>query len=194
MERKTARGNPVATKSRLTAGNAHAVEFLTLAQHALKEHYFPRVAACLAQLGESDIWWRPNGASNSAGNLALHLAGNARQWIVSGLGGAPDVRKRDEEFQEQGPIAGRVLVAHLQKQVRAACEVIATLTPDDLRTEYTIQKFHVTGMDAIQHVVEHFAYHTGQIVYVTKLRLGVDLGFTRLPGEKKQKRPKLPAL
>jgi hypothetical protein len=42
-------------------------------------------------------------------------------------------------------------------------------------------------------VVEHFAYHTGQIIYITKLRLGEDLGFTHLggPGEKMGKRRSL---
>lgn len=197
MERKTAQRNPGASKRRVIAPmgqNGPAAEFLALAQHALKEHYFPRVAACFRELSEDDIWWRPNAASNSAGNLALHLAGNARQWIISGLGGAQDVRKRDEEFQEQGPIAGKILVAHLQKQVRAACGVISRFTPGDLKREYTIQNLRVSGMNAIQHVVEHFAYHTGQIIYLTKLRRGDDLGFTRLPDEKKTKRPRLPVL
>jgi hypothetical protein len=43
-------------------------------------------------------------------------------------------------------------------------------------------------------VVEHFAYHTGQIVFVTKLLRGEDLGFTRLPGEKKRRAQGLPSL
>lgn len=165
---------------------------MRLAQHALRKHYFPRVVRCVESLGEQDLWWRPNGASNSAGNLVLHLAGNARQWIVAGLGGAADVRRRDEEFGEQGPIPGKVLVAHLRRQVDAACRVLAKLAPRSLMAEYAIQGFRVSGLDAVRHVVEHFAYHTGQIVYITKLRQGVDLGFTKLPGEKKNTR--LPAV
>lgn len=169
-------------------------EYLRLAQHALKKHYFPRVARCVEALGDQDLWWRPNAASNSAGNLVLHLAGNARQWIVAGIGGAADVRRRDEEFSEQGPIPGKVLAAHLRRQMDAACRVLAKLAPQSLEAEYSIQGFRVTGLDAIRHVVEHFAYHTGQIVYITKLRRGVDLGFTKLPGEKKPKRTRLPAI
>jgi hypothetical protein len=48
---------------------------------------------------------------------------------------------------------------------------------------YSIQGFPVTGLEAVAHVVEHFAYHAGQIIFITKLRLGKDLGFNRLPGE-----------
>ena len=38
----------------------------------------------------------PNEASNSIGNLILHLCGNARQWIIAGVGGAADTRQRVE--------------------------------------------------------------------------------------------------
>lgn len=50
-----------------------------------------------------------------------------------------------------------------------------------------IQKFYVTGFVALSHVTEYFAYHAGQILYVTKLLRAQDLGFTRLPGEKEKK-------
>src|SRR5437867_7915143 len=69
------------------------------------EKYLPRIVDCLELLSEEEIWWRPNEASNSAGNLVLHLCGNVRQWIISGLGGEPDTRERDKEFAERGPIS-----------------------------------------------------------------------------------------
>ena len=46
--------------------------------------YLPKIRRCLDSLSEDDIWWRPNERSNSVGNLVLHLAGNIRQWVVSG--------------------------------------------------------------------------------------------------------------
>lgn len=166
------------------------------AEHALTKHHLARILACLEKLSEEDIWWRPNPVSNSAGNLVLHLAGNVRQWIISGLGGEPDIRNRDREFEEQGPIPRRILAALLKREVKAACRVLDELSTEDLAKLYSIQKFHVQGIDAVSHVVEHFAYHSGQIIYLTKLRLGEDLGFTRLPGEKKRKSGprKLPAI
>ncbi len=135
-------------------------------------------------LSEKEIWWRPNAASNSVGNLVLHLEGNVCQWIISGLGGAPDRRERDREFAERGPIPRRDLVAQLRKTVTEACRVLEKLSPETLSRSYRIQGFRVTGLGAVCDVVEHFAYHAGQIIYVTKLKHGRDLGFTRLPSEK----------
>jgi uncharacterized damage-inducible protein DinB len=128
------------------------------------------------------------------GNLVLHLAGNVRQWIIAGLGGEPDRRQRDREFSEQGPIPRPALQARLQTTVAEACRVIERLEPRDLGRVHSIQGFRVSGLDALSHVVEHFAYHTGQIIFVTKLKRGEDLGFTQLPGEKKPRAQDLPSL
>lgn len=195
MERKTTRRNPSARRPErsLNAPSDFVPSFIAEMQHTLRKQHLPHIVRCLEKLPEEDVWWRPNPASNSAGNLALHLAGNVRQWIVSGLGGAADIRNRDQEFQEQGPIPKRVLIALLQKEVNAACRVLGNLTAADLRSVHPIQKFRATGLQAVAHVTQHFAYHTGQITYLTKLRLGEDLGFTRLPGEKTRK-PKPPRL
>jgi uncharacterized damage-inducible protein DinB len=161
--------------------------FLAEAQHSLRKHHLPRILRCLRMLSEDQIWWRPNPSSNSVGNLVLHLEGNVRQWIISGLGGVPDRRERDKEFSELGPLPRRALSAKLHKAVNEACRVIARLSPRELARKRAIQKFHVTGFEALSHVTEHFAYHAGQILYVTKLLKAQDLGFTRLPGEKPRK-------
>jgi hypothetical protein len=148
------------------------------------EKYLPRVVRCLQSLSEKEIWWRPNTASNAAGNIVLHLCGNLRQWVISGLGGAPDVRARDQEFSERGPIPRRTLIKQLKTTVREACEITDRLSAETLLQDFSIQGFRVSGLVAILHVYEHFAYHAGQITYITKLRCGQDLRFTRLPGEK----------
>ena len=158
--------------------------FLAESQHSLGVYHMPRLIRCLKMLSEREIWWRPNAASNSAGNLVLHLSGNVRQWIVSGLGDAKDHRDRDREFTERGPIPRRVLIALTRKTVEEACNVLDRLSEKSLLRIHSIQGFHVSGMYAVSHVVEHFAYHTGQIIFVTKWKLGKDLRFTRLPREK----------
>jgi uncharacterized damage-inducible protein DinB len=147
----------------------------------LEERFLPRIIECLAQLSEEDIWWRPNAASNSVGNLLLHLCGNMRQWIISGLGGAADIRERDREFAERGPIGRDALRDELQRTIKESCAVLARLKPGDLTRRYRIQQYDVTGYQAAAQVEEHVAYHLGQIIYVTKLKRGKDLGFTRLP-------------
>jgi uncharacterized damage-inducible protein DinB len=162
--------------------------FLMQARHSLSEHHLPRILECLKMLSEEDIWWRSHSTSNSVGNLVLHLSGNVRQWIVSGLGGEPDRRERDKEFAERGPLPRRALVTRLRRTVVEAGKVLEALGTHELIRVYSIQSFRVNGLGAVAHVVEHFAYHSGQIIFITKLRLGEDLGFTRLPGEKKGRR------
>jgi hypothetical protein len=171
-------------------------QLLENARHSLEKHHFPRIERCLKMLSEKDIWWRPNANSNSVGNLVLHLNGNVRQWIVAGLGGRPFDRKRDKEFSERGPISRRRLVALLKPTVREACGIIGNLTAEDLKRRHAIQGFQVAGLRALLPVTEHFAFHAGQIIYVTKLKKRKDLAFTRLPGDKTKKvRPaKLPTL
>ena len=61
-----------------------------------------RIKHCLGQLNDAQVWHRPQPGLNSIGNLVLHLCGNLRQWVVAGLGGAPDVRNRPDEFAERG--------------------------------------------------------------------------------------------
>ena len=58
-----------------------------------------------------------------------------------------------------------------------AAGVIASLDTARLTREYTIQKYQVSGVTALYHVVEHFAQHTGQIIFATKMLTGEDLGF-----------------
>lgn len=170
--------------------------FLKHTQHVLREVYFPRIARCLALLSEKQIWWRPHATSNSVGNLVLHLEGNVRQWIISGLGGVPDRRERDKEFAAKGPLPRRQLVSRLCRTVDEACGVLAKLRAQDLAVQHSIQGYKVIGLQALYHVTEHFAYHAGQIILVTKMKRRRDLKFTHLPKQKPQpaKRRRLPAL
>lgn len=158
--------------------------FLANTRQLIARQNVPHIVKCLQQLSEEEIWWRPNPASNSAGNLVLHLCGNMRQWIISGLGGAQDKRNRDREFAEQGPVSRQALVTQLRRTVRDASRVLAKLSDESMAKKYSIQGYHVTGLDAVFHVTEHFGYHSGQIIYITMLKRGQDLRFTRLPAVK----------
>jgi uncharacterized damage-inducible protein DinB len=159
----------------------------------MRQVYLPRIVSCVEQLSPQQIWWRPNDASNSVGNLVLHLTGNVRQWIISGLGGALDDRQRDLEFSEHGPLPRRVLLSRLRRTAEEACRVLRGLSPEQLTRVHSIQKFRVTGTEAAFHVAEHFSHHVGQIILLTKMMKEIDLRFTRLPGEEKRKVRRLPA-
>lgn len=143
------------------------------------EEPLPRIARCLEELSDEEVWGRPNEQSNSVGNLLLHLTGNVRQWIVSGLGGAPDRRDRPAEFAARGPIPKADLRRDLEAAVREAVEVVERLPAAALLERRTVQGFSETVLGILIHVIEHFSYHTGQIAYFTKARRGIDLGFYR---------------
>lgn len=167
--------------------------FVNQTERVLEDVYLPRITSCLKRLTAEQIWWRPNEATNSVGNLVLHLTGNVRQWIISGLGGARDVRQRDREFSECGPLPKRILIGRLRQTVERACQVLNKLSPHDLERVHTIQKFRVRGIEAAFHVAEHFSHHAGQIILLTKMLTERDLRFTHLAGEEKKGR-RLPAL
>ncbi len=151
--------------------------FLDLSRDYLEESLLPRIERCVAQLTDAQIWWRPNEVSNSVGNLMLHLCGNVRQWIVSGIGNATDVRRRQQEFDERGPIPRDELLRRLRDTVGEAVRVLADHDPGRLLEPRKIQGHEVTTMEAVYHVVEHFSMHTGQIILLTKAQTGKDTGF-----------------
>lgn len=146
----------------------------------LREEYFSKISTCLEQLSDDDIWWRAHETNNSIGNLILHLTGNIRQWIFQYLGGNKFQRERDVEFSERHPISKFELLKRLDAALRDVDAVLEKFPVEHLHTTYTIQKYSVSGLEAILHVTEHFSYHVGQIVYITKLRTGNDLKFYNL--------------
>lgn len=56
---------------------------LEFSRRKLLEQYWPRLRACVESLSDEQVWWRPNGSSNSIGNLVLHKNGNVVQWLVA---------------------------------------------------------------------------------------------------------------
>jgi len=138
----------------------------------LRSSYLSKIERCLDVLGEDDIWWRVNAASNSIGNLMLHLDGSTRMWMLRVAGGRQIVRDRDAEFAERGPMAKSALLARLRSTLAEVDEVLATLNETTLLERRPSTQGEVTVLWAVLHGVEHFAMHTGQIITLTKLRTG----------------------
>ena len=143
----------------------------------LFDESLPRITQCLDQLSDDQIWWRPNESSNSIGNLILHLCGNVRQWIGTGLGAQPDHRKRQSEFDERRILSREALLQELMSVMTMAKDIISQVSEADLLTERPVQTFQETGLSILIHVTEHFSYHTGQIAYITKMLTDKELGF-----------------
>jgi uncharacterized damage-inducible protein DinB len=138
-----------------------------------------RIEVCLGKLTEDQIWARGGENENAVGNLVLHLTGNVRQWILSALGGQPLDRDRDGEFGARGGSTALELSANLRGAIEQATQVISGSTTAQLTRTYEIQDYSGSGVQAVCHVVQHFAEHTGQIIFATKMPTGEDLGFYR---------------
>jgi hypothetical protein len=154
-----------------------AALFLNFSRQKLIGQYWPRLRQCVEPLTAEQVWWRPNEASNSIGNLILHLNGNVRQWLVDSFNHTQDNRNRPAEFGERELIAPGVLIEMLSATMDEAAAVLDRLTPEELAAPYEIQGYHVHGLDAVYQVVEHFGLHYGQIAYIAKSLTGRDLGF-----------------
>jgi uncharacterized damage-inducible protein DinB len=159
--------------------NELAAALIKESRRRLYDESLPRIRTCLDQLSVGEIWARPNEQTVGAGNLVLHLAGNVRQYVIATLGGVPDVRERQAEFDATGPMPAPDLLGRLEKTMAEASGVIGRLDPPALLRTYRVQGSVESGLSILVHVVEHFSYHTGQIAYIVKSRKNVDLGFYR---------------
>jgi len=160
----------------ITAENGVAKAFIEKAQTFLEE-YLGKIETCVAKLTDEQVWWRPNSESNSIGNLLLHLSGNARQWIICGLGNQIDERQRQTEFDARDVMPRDELLKTLRTTVTEVISVIASFESSRLLDQYRIQGYDTTALDAIFHVTEHFSMHTGQIILITKQLTAQDLHF-----------------
>ena len=154
-----------------------ALTFINRSRHYLDTEFRTKLTAAVKALPADALWWRANEQSNSVGNLLLHLAGNVQQWIVAGVGNTPRTRDRAGEFGARSGDDAVTLLARLGKVLDEADAVLARLSPDDLSTMRTIQDRELTVLEAIYHVVEHFAQHLGQIILIAKLHSPGSLHF-----------------
>lgn len=156
---------------------AIARAFIDRASDFLLGDYLPKIERCLEKLTDEQIWWRANEDSNSIGNLILHLCGNARQWILCGVGAQPDNRNRDAEFAQRETIPRAELLTLLRSTLSEIKTTLQALDPAILLEHRKIQGHDIDILEAIFHVTEHFSMHAGQIFLLTKLLTASDLRF-----------------
>jgi len=149
--------------------------FVAEARRYLRSAYIEKIERCLEEFTDEDVWWRPNEESNSIGNLLMHLNGSTRMWIVSGVGGATDLRERQQEFDERALIASAELIANLRATLEETDKVLANVEGKMLLERRQVRDSNVTVLEAIFHAVEHFAMHAGQIIMLAKMRAKRDL-------------------
>ncbi|HTV09374.1 MAG TPA: DinB family protein [Candidatus Aquilonibacter sp.] len=160
------------------SNDAIATNFLAYSARRMQTLH-GEIATCLGKLTEEQIWQRGGPHENSVGNLLLHLEGNIRQWILHGIAGQPDVRRRDEEFTLTPSTDSKTAFDNFTATLNEARDVIATLPPARLTEVIDPQPTgiarHVPILEAIYRIVAHLAYHTGQIVVLTKQLAATDL-------------------
>ena len=122
---------------------------------------------------EADIWELVRGISNSAGTLALHLAGNLQHYIGAQLGGSGYVRNRNAEFASRG-VPRSELLQEIAAASTAVEEGLAGLSDEALEGEYPLEVAGVklTKGVFLVHLATHLAYHLGQLDYHRRLLTG----------------------
>ena len=131
-----------------------------------------KIEHCLSQLGDQQVWWRPQEEMNSIGNLLLHLSGNLGQWIVAGVGDTEDTRHRPGEFAERRKLPKQEILDALRDTVEKSCSTLSDCTPDSLIDTKRIQGSEVTKMYAMMHSITHFQGHVQEIIGLTRQQLG----------------------
>ncbi len=159
--------------------------FIAAARRTLAEG-MRKIEHCVAQLNDQQLWWRPRPEMNSIANLTLHLSGNLRQWIVSGVGGAKDVRNRPSEFSDHSNRPKGEMIDILKKTVAEADAALARLKPDQLVSRRRIQGFDTSVIAAIMDTIPHFRGHVQEIIHITRQQLGEKYRFDFVPKGKEQ--------
>lgn len=128
------------------------------------------------------LWERAPGVANSAGNLALHLEGNLREYIGRQLGGIAFTRERPLEFSTTGlPLVN--LIARIERVKETIPAVVAGLSQETLDATYpeNVLGVPLSARQFVIHLLGHLNWHLGQIDYLRRiLTKGSALEFARL--------------
>jgi len=122
---------------------------------------------------ETLLWAIPQGISNSAGTLALHVVGNLQHYVGARLGGSGYVRDRTAEFSDRDvPLA--VIEHRIETAIKAVRETFEKLDEATLDQIYpeAIGGWRLSTRLFLTHLISHTAYHLGQIDYHRRLITG----------------------
>lgn len=128
-----------------------------------------QIRACLEALTEEQIWWRPNPSSNSIGNLVIHLSGSLRHYIARGIGGMEYERNRLGEFNQRLALPKQELLKIFNDMMMQVSQTLDSFETSRFMETTSEPNYNPTAFDTILNVAIHFATHTGQIVFVTKM-------------------------
>ena len=122
------------------------------------------------QIKDEDFFWSPDEESNSIAIIVRHLSGNmiSRWTDFLTTDGEKKNRKRDEEFERIFYTDKDDVISRWEKGWNRLFKTLESLTEEDLLKEVKIRKEPHTVVQAINRQLTHYAYHIGQIVYISK--------------------------
>lgn len=133
-----------------------------------------RLAQQIAEFPTDEALWQPApGIANSAGNLALHLEGNLREYIGRQLGAIPYTRQRPLEFSAKG-LTKTDLITRIENVRAAVIPVLANADFDAIFPENVLGE-PLTTRQFVMHLYGHLNYHLGQVNYYRRLTLNAGL-------------------
>jgi hypothetical protein len=123
----------------------------------------------IAQAGLEGIHWKPEPESNSIYLVMKHMSGNMKSRWTDFLttDGEKEWRNRDSEFEDNNVDLATALT--MWKEGWACLfNALEPLSEADLARIVHIRSEPHSVMEAINRQIAHYAYHTGQIVYIAK--------------------------
>jgi uncharacterized damage-inducible protein DinB len=116
------------------------------------------------------VWNTAPAVTNSAGNLALHVAGNLQYYIGTILGSTGYIRNRDAEFGRRSGSRAEI-VAELDAAIRVVREVLPGMSEERLEAEFPepIMGMKVRTGPFLLHLCVHAGFHLGQAGYLRRL-------------------------
>lgn len=139
----------------------------------------------MAQLDEQELNWQANEDSNSIATIVKHLSGNmlSRWTDFLTTDGEKPWRLRDAEFDSEA-ITREQLLAIWEKGWQCLFDALDSITDDDLERIIYIRNEGDTILANINRQISHYAYHVGQIVYASKLRVKTEWQSLSIPRNK----------
>ena len=119
---------------------------------------------------DQSIWATVPGVTNSAGNLAIHVAGGLQYLVGAVLGGTGYVRNRDAEFSRRSGTREEA-IAELRKAATVVRDVLPRLTEQQLSAPFPEAMMgHTIPTDLfLLHLCVHAGFHLGQAGYIRRV-------------------------